>query len=347
MTTRARLLGRTGHTAGTHYDIATEATIGRSQGNPIRLDQKAISGKHARIAYDEGRGGFVIEDLDSLNGTALDGTRVRGSEPLGHLNVITLAGEHDFLFVDLLRCRARGGDTVTDGQTGDEHTHDQTQVEDEPLVPRSLLDRTGRGAPEPPAEPVGSTTKADDEGIVVPTHLRAASAPAETGDEAGDASAPPADTAADPRERPTVPASSIAELMALADEKDAPEKTRIEELPIAIPTALGQAPTASPARAACYLYVRDTTGNDKRHHLRDGRWVVGRSREADLQIPSPEISREHAVIEVQGDVVTLTDRGSQNRTFVGGEQVTGTVTLGRDARLRFGTIEVRLVWSED
>ncbi len=49
----------------------------------------------ARITWDAEGGCYVLEDLDSLNGTDLDGQRVAGPEPLGHLHVITFAGEHD------------------------------------------------------------------------------------------------------------------------------------------------------------------------------------------------------------------------------------------------------------
>lgn len=49
--------------------------------------------------------------------------------------------------------------------------------------------------------------------------------------------------------------------------------------------------------------------------------VIGRS-DADITVEDPEISRQHAAIEVSGDRVMLLDLGSTNGVFVGDEQIT-------------------------
>ena len=48
--------------------------------------------------------------------------------------------------------------------------------------------------------------------------------------------------------------------------------------------------------------------------------VIGR-QDADVTVEDPEISRQHAAIEVAGDRVTLLDLGSTNGVFMGDEQV--------------------------
>ena len=50
------------------------------------------------------------------------------------------------------------------------------------------------------------------------------------------------------------------------------------------------------------------------------RVVIGR-HDADVNVDDPEISRQHAAIEVAGEKITLVDLGSSNGTFVGEERI--------------------------
>ena len=50
-------------------------SIGRTPGNDVVIDNLAVSGHHAKLLIEEGR--FVVEDLSSLNGTFVNGQRVR------------------------------------------------------------------------------------------------------------------------------------------------------------------------------------------------------------------------------------------------------------------------------
>jgi pSer/pThr/pTyr-binding forkhead associated (FHA) protein len=49
-------------------------TIGRVDGNTVRIDEPTVSKSHARIVRDER--GWKVEDLGSSNGTWLDGERI-------------------------------------------------------------------------------------------------------------------------------------------------------------------------------------------------------------------------------------------------------------------------------
>ncbi len=49
-------------------------TIGRKERNDLVIDNQAVSGFHARIVRDDQH--FFVEDLNSLNGTFLDGKKV-------------------------------------------------------------------------------------------------------------------------------------------------------------------------------------------------------------------------------------------------------------------------------
>jgi DNA-binding winged helix-turn-helix (wHTH) protein len=57
-----------------------ENTIGRDQGNHVRLDAAGVSRRHARVMIEGGR--LVIEDLHSKNGTFVRGTRINGPRTL-------------------------------------------------------------------------------------------------------------------------------------------------------------------------------------------------------------------------------------------------------------------------
>jgi DNA-binding CsgD family transcriptional regulator len=71
--------------------------------------------------------------------------------------------------------------------------------------------------------------------------------------------------------------------------------------------------------------------------LRDPVSILGRSSDCDLVIKSRSISRRHAEIAIQDCLITVTDLGSRNGTFVNDRQVQrALVTDGQ--RLRFGDV---------
>ncbi|MCI0697156.1 FHA domain-containing protein [candidate division KSB1 bacterium] len=95
---KARLFCTTGFFAGSNFEFAQEATIGKKKENAIVLDQPVISGRHARIFFDAAEGCYCLEDVGSRNGTKLDGVRVTQKEKLGDLHIITFAQKFDFIF---------------------------------------------------------------------------------------------------------------------------------------------------------------------------------------------------------------------------------------------------------
>ena len=95
---KARLFCTTGFFAGSNFEFSQEATIGKKKENAIVLDQPVISGRHARIFFDEAEACYCLEDVGSRNGTKLDGVRVGQKEKLGDLHIITFAHKFDFIF---------------------------------------------------------------------------------------------------------------------------------------------------------------------------------------------------------------------------------------------------------
>lgn len=65
-----------------------EYALGRAEASSIRLTDRNISRKHAALA-NTGQG-WVVRDLDSYNGTYVNGVRVAGEQPLRHGDLIQL-----------------------------------------------------------------------------------------------------------------------------------------------------------------------------------------------------------------------------------------------------------------
>jgi serine phosphatase RsbU (regulator of sigma subunit) len=65
-------------------------------------------------------------------------------------------------------------------------------------------------------------------------------------------------------------------------------------------------------------------------------FTLGRSTERDLCIPSPEISRAHAIIDRDADGYFLRDTGSRHGTFVNGMRITTTRLRSQD-KIALGT----------
>lgn len=86
----------------THALSAEETLIGRNPTSQITVDDESISREHAFLAYDEAEGAWVLEDLQSTNGTKVNGKRVRSAR-LAHGDVLQV-GHTKFKFL------LKGGD---------------------------------------------------------------------------------------------------------------------------------------------------------------------------------------------------------------------------------------------
>ncbi len=70
-------------------------TIGRKAGNDVLLDDQTVSSEHAAVSL---MGAPAITDLDSTNGTFVNGVRISKQE-LRHGDVIRI-GQHELKFID-------------------------------------------------------------------------------------------------------------------------------------------------------------------------------------------------------------------------------------------------------
>ena len=91
-------------------DFRREFIIGRDADADVRLMHNKISRHHARIHYE--RGEWWITDLNSRNGTYLDGTLLTESSPLGSKSEIALFKRGPPIIVSVCH---EGIETVLDG----------------------------------------------------------------------------------------------------------------------------------------------------------------------------------------------------------------------------------------
>lgn len=78
-------------------------TIGRSEENDIQINDAAVSSKHARLItgpnpFIEGQSITYLEDLESTNGTELNGREI-ARQQLDHEDTISI-GFSKFQFID-------------------------------------------------------------------------------------------------------------------------------------------------------------------------------------------------------------------------------------------------------
>ncbi len=74
-----------------------------------------------------------------------------------------------------------------------------------------------------------------------------------------------------------------------------------------------------------------------------GGLTLGRSAECDIAIPSDEISRHHAKLQLVADGVMVEDMGSANGTFVNNQRVHGATLMRHGDELRLDTVRFMLM----
>lgn len=100
------------------YAVGTMATIGRLADNTIVIDSPAVSSHHASVVNDGGL--LAVEDLQSTNGTFVNGVRV-SRKTLKHGDVVQV-GEHQLVLDQMAEGDTKGSEdagpsTGTDGAT--------------------------------------------------------------------------------------------------------------------------------------------------------------------------------------------------------------------------------------
>ncbi|HJO25330.1 MAG: FHA domain-containing protein [Myxococcota bacterium] len=70
-----------GQFEGTRHPVRRDETlIGRNPNTDITLLDESISREHAIVAWDESRSIYTLDDLQSTNGSKVNGKRIRSSD---------------------------------------------------------------------------------------------------------------------------------------------------------------------------------------------------------------------------------------------------------------------------
>jgi len=71
--------------------------------------------------------------------------------------------------------------------------------------------------------------------------------------------------------------------------------------------------------------------------------LAGRSPECTLEVPDPNVSRQHTRLLFDGSTVTAVDNGSSNGTYVNDTRITGPLRLNHDDIVRLGETRLRIL----
>ncbi len=107
------------------------------------------------------------------------------------------------------------------------------------------------------------------------------------------------------------------------------------------PSAAPLQPTeaASPVDLGIQREVAVLSWDGRRHEVEKRRVVLGRSKEADLQVTDPNVSRRHAELRQEGATYWLIDLDSTNGVEVGGKRVK-RLKLEDGTRFTIGSTEI-------
>lgn len=83
------------------------------------------------------------------------------------------------------------------------------------------------------------------------------------------------------------------------------------------------------------------------YSIKEGRTLIGRHPECEIQLDSTKLSRKHAAIERSGESFILEDLGSGNGSFINGKRVETPTALSNGDRVRLGPIRFRFEGKEE
>ncbi len=94
--------------------------------------------------------------------------------------------------------------------------------------------------------------------------------------------------------------------------------------------------------SAAYQFIARIGGREFRARLSAGEMLIGSSIECDFVLPDPTVSRRHARLSIDADVLMIEDLGSRNGCFVNGERLVAPRTLTAGTALRLGEVALRV-----
>lgn len=135
----AKLTCKSGPLADSVYYVRDEAVIGSDPGSTIHLRSGIVSASHAKLFLDTKKNCFVVEDLNSFNGTRVDGEEIRGKRRLKTYHILVFANTFEFVF-----------QVAPDEEEEAEAPQTPESLPEEEMMARTILINTAQPL-EPPA----------------------------------------------------------------------------------------------------------------------------------------------------------------------------------------------------
>jgi pSer/pThr/pTyr-binding forkhead associated (FHA) protein len=351
-----------------------ELTIGRLEGNTIRLTERNVSRRHARLVRQNGA--LYIEDLSSFCGVRVNGAKIATATPLR---------EGDEVQIGDYRIALRGERTtaaITDrSAVGDRPTMPSLPAvsapmgtvggsvaiptrasvaamaaqpaapAEIPMVDTAPLSSGGSNQQQTPAPEVVLTPPGSPSVPIPPTGpVPVRKSPPQPQPVAAAVpqplAAPPAPSKTAPRLQPDAapraqppaaarPAAQAQSIAAVPSVSDAQPTIPIRALGDSVPDR-----TAGTAPARMFVLTTDLAGT--KFTLDSASLVIGRTDENDIVLGHRSISRHHAKIVRDGDHYTIVDLQSANGVRVNGEDYE-RIELNPGDILELGHVKLRFV----
>ena len=299
-----------------------EISIGRREGNTIRLMERNVSRRHARLVRNQEA--IFLEDLDSYNGVRINGERVGGRFEIKEGDLLEIGDYH------LVLQRTDGAKKEADSAPISQRPERTDRKSDwdvgtrpnivNPIAAQSELPKPGIIAEEP-SQAVEST---------VPTTMLIRRPKSDMVEAPASSPAPAAPNAS----LPPFPASGVVEASQLPSLVE--EQNKADGTPKPITRSL--IATAPHARLVCVS--TNYAGQD--FSLERDELVIGRIDDNDIVIDHRSVSRNHARITLEGRTHRIIDLGSANGVLVNGEEYAMT-NLRKGDLIELGHVCFRFV----
>gem|GEM_PF-2406644 len=286
---------------------ATDITVGRWDGNAIRLLDRNVSRRHAR--FSRVNGSVFLEDLNSFNGVKLNGERIDTRTEINEGDLVEIGDYH--LALQLAKAKLESA-TLADERVP---TVMANAPAASPSAPLSHLETVTQ------AKSPQSTSATDDSAnhpfvSPPPTKERQSNPVLPPFPAAGGLSAP---------ENPFFDPQSSA---MLADE----HASRTEQI------SVGPSAVANISRIICVSTEYAGTS----FTLQNAEVIIGRVEDNDIVIEHRSVSRNHAKILFDGQVHKIIDLDSANGILVNGEEYAIT-DLRHGDLIELGHVNFRFV----
>lgn len=286
-----------------------DVSIGRKEGNTIRLLERNVSRRHARLTRTNGA--VYIEDLDSYNGVKINGERICGRYALNEGDLVEIGDYH------LALQRAESPESVSE-ETAPSAASESDSWPQQGTVPDFRLPEQVLGGPgnvEPTVSPHNFADRPTTEMSGAPT----AAAVQEVADEGQ-----------------TTPDRSPASVTPLHANGGTPGAEAQSGLTV------GPATHSTVPRLVCV-----STGYAGREFaLTRPELVVGRVEDNDIVIEHRSVSRNHAKIVYDGRTHKIIDLQSANGILVNGEEYAMT-DLRRGDLIELGHVRFRFIPAQE